>query len=48
MHLLDRLERNEAAGISYHRQGIVGDYDDFDDLEKLLEFIEAGQPSREY
>lgn len=47
-HLLDRLERNEAAGISYHRQGIVGDYDDFDDLEKLLEFIEAGQPSREY
>ena len=41
--LLDRLEANEKAGIVYHRQGIMGDYDDFDDLEKLIEFIRTGK-----
>ncbi|HIZ45405.1 MAG TPA: DUF3795 domain-containing protein [Candidatus Olsenella pullistercoris] len=41
-HLLDCLERNEAAGTVYHREGIVGDYDDFGDLEGLIAFIEAG------
>ena len=40
--LLDRLEANEKAGIIYHREGIMGDYDDFDDLEKLIEFIKTG------
>ena len=40
--LLDRLEANEKAGIVYHREGIMGDYDDFDDLEKLIEFIKTG------
>ena len=44
-HLLDCLERNEAAGIVYHREGIVGDYDDLDDLEELIAFIETGQHS---
>ena len=40
--LLDCLERNERAGIVYHREGIMGDYDDFDDLEKLIGFIRTG------
>lgn len=42
-HLLDCLERNEAAGVVYHREGITGDYDDFDDLEELIAFIETGR-----
>ena len=29
--LLDCLERNEKNGIIYHREGIIGDYDSFDD-----------------
>lgn len=41
--LLDRLERNERAGIVYHREGIMGDYDEFDDLEKLIAFIRTGE-----
>ena len=40
--LLDCLERNEKAGIVYHREGIMGDYDDFDDLEELITFIRTG------
>lgn len=41
--LLDCLDRNEKAGIVYHREGIIGDYDDFDDEEKLMEFIRTGK-----
>ncbi|MBR5089746.1 MAG: DUF3795 domain-containing protein [Ruminiclostridium sp.] len=41
--LLDCLERNEKSGIVYHREGIIGDYDDFDDVEKLIEFIRTGK-----
>ena len=41
--LLDFLERNERAGIIYHREGIIGDYDDFDDLEELIDFIRTGK-----
>ena len=41
--LLDCLERNEQAGIVYHRTGIMGDYDDFDDLEQLMDFIRTGK-----
>lgn len=41
--LLDCLERNEKSGIVYHREGILGDYDDFDDVEKLMDFIKTGQ-----
>ena len=41
--LLDCLERNEQAGIVYHRNGIMGDYDEFDDLEKLIQFIKTGK-----
>ncbi len=37
--LLDLLEKNEAEGVLYHREGIKGDYDDFDDVEKLISFI---------
>ena len=40
--LLDCLERNEKAGIIYHREGIIGDYDDFDDIEVLISFIKTG------
>ncbi|MDE6766982.1 MAG: DUF3795 domain-containing protein, partial [Eubacterium sp.] len=41
--LLDCLERNEKNGVVYHRKGIVGDYDDFEDAEKLIEFIKNGK-----
>ncbi len=41
--LLDCLERNEKNGVIYHREGITGDYDDFDDVEELIEFIKTGQ-----
>ncbi|MBO4579989.1 MAG: DUF3795 domain-containing protein [Clostridiales bacterium] len=41
--LLDRLEINEKNGIVYHREGIMGDYDEFDDLEELIEFIRTGE-----
>ncbi len=40
--LLDCLERNEKKGIVYHREGIQGDYDDFDDAEQLMQFILTG------
>ena len=41
--LLDCLEENEKRGVVYHRDGINGDYDDFDDVEKLIEFILTGE-----
>ena len=41
--MLDCLERNEQQGIAYHRDGINGDYDDFDDVEELIEFIKTGK-----
>lgn len=41
--LLDCLEKNEKRGIIYHREGVNGDYDDFDDVEKLIEFILSGK-----
>lgn len=41
--LLDCLERNEKNGVIYHRVGVIGDYDNFDDLEKLIEFIKSGK-----
>ena len=34
--LLDCLERNEKNGVIYHRERLIGDYDNFDDLEKLI------------
>lgn len=40
--LLACLEQNEKRGVVYHREGITGDYDDFDDVETLLAFIETG------
>ena len=40
--LLNCLERNEKNGVVYHREGIVGDYDNFDDAEKLIGFILSG------
>lgn len=41
-YLLDCLERNEKKGIVYHRCGINGDYDVFDDIERLMKYIENG------
>lgn len=41
--LLDCLERNEKNGVVYHREGINGDYDSFDDVEELIGFIKTGQ-----
>ena len=39
---LDCLETNEKNGVIYHREGINGDYDDFDDVEVLIEYIRTG------
>ena len=41
--LLDCLERNERNGVVYHHEGIVGDYDDFEDVEELIRFIKTGK-----
>lgn len=41
--LLDCLEDNEKRGIVYHREGVYGDYDDFDDVESLIDFILTGK-----
>ena len=41
--LLDCLERNEKNGIVYHREGIVGDYDDFNNVDDIIEFIKNGK-----
>ena len=41
--LLNCLEHNEANGVVYHRHGIIGDYDAFDDVEELIEFIRTGK-----
>ena len=41
--LLDCLERNEKNGVVYHREGITGDYDDFEDVEALIRFIKTGK-----
>lgn len=41
--LLDCLERNERSGVVYHRSGIEGDYDAFDDPEELIKFIKKGK-----
>lgn len=41
--LPDRLEINKKAGIIYHREGIKGDYDEFDDVEELIRFIQTGK-----
>ena len=41
--LLDCRGRGEKEGVVYHRSGITGDYDDFDDAEALMEFIRTGK-----
>ena len=41
-YLLDCLERNEQKGIIYHREGINGDYDEFEDVESLISYIRTG------
>ena len=41
--LLDCLERNEKNGVVYHREGVMGDYDEFEDAEMLIRFILTGE-----
>lgn len=41
--LLTCLEVNEKNGIIYYRDGINGDYDDFNSVEKLMDFIKTGK-----
>lgn len=36
------FERNEQNGVVYHRAGVMGDYDDFTDVEALIRFIRTG------
>ena len=35
--------KNEQQGVVYHREGVVGDYDGFADVEALAHFIRTGQ-----
>ncbi len=42
-HLLECLKRNEENGIIYQRNGILGDYDEFHDVEQLITFIQTGR-----
>lgn len=37
------INGTEKYGVTYHREGIYGDYDDFADLEELIEFIKTGE-----
>lgn len=41
--LLDCLEQNEKNGVVYHRDGIIGDYDDFENADELIQFIKTGK-----
>ena len=41
--LLDRLEINEKNGVVFNREDFTGDYDDFDDLEQIIDFIRTGK-----
>jgi len=37
-----RVSVRIKTGVIYHREGINGDYDDFDDVEELTSFIRTG------
>lgn len=39
---LDCLALNEERGVVYHREGITGDYDGFEDDAALEQFIRSG------
>ena len=41
--LRDPAEPYFLDRVVYHRDGIRGDYDDFDDVEALIEFIRTGK-----
>lgn len=41
--LLNCLERNEKAGIIYHKDGFRGDYDELEDVEAIISFIRTGK-----
>lgn len=41
--LTECLERNEKNGIVYHRNGITGDYDNFENISELSDFIANGK-----
>ncbi|HJC64859.1 MAG TPA: DUF3795 domain-containing protein [Candidatus Blautia merdavium] len=41
--LLDCLEEMEKRGVVYHREGIRGDYDQFQDPEALIRFLLTGK-----
>ena len=43
--LMECLGNNEKRGVVYHRDGIVGDYDECADLNELMRFIETGEKS---
>ena len=36
------LGKIKPLGVLYHREGINGDYDDFEDVEALISFIQSG------
>lgn len=41
--LINCLEINAKNGVVYHKTGILGENDDFEDVEKLIMFIQSGK-----
>lgn len=41
--LMKCLENNEKNGIVYHRSGIIGDYDDCNDIKELFVLLKKGE-----
>lgn len=41
--LMTCLARNEKYGVVYHREGIIGDYDNFNNIEDIINFIKMGK-----
>lgn len=39
--LLTHLARKAAQGVQYHREQLTGDYDDFENAESLIHFLES-------
>ncbi len=36
---IDCLEKNEKAGVKYHKDGIVGDYDDCSSIDEVITIL---------
>ncbi|MBP3888448.1 MAG: DUF3795 domain-containing protein [Cellulosilyticum sp.] len=41
-HFMNCLEKNEKKDVVYHREGIIGDYDQFKTVEEIVNYILKG------